>query len=100
MKDVLLILSACALALSVAGCGGLEFEKPRTLSECGNSEFLVPYKQLTDGDPHWFAYYDKLETDPSGRYVLSMRSDFESRRRRKPTESKSGWSTLATTTDG
>ena len=83
MKDVLLILSACALALSAAGCGGLEFEKPRTLSECGNSEFLVPYKQLTDGDPHWFAYYDKLETDPSGRYVLSMRSDFESR---TPTE--------------
>lgn len=77
MKGVVPILSACAPALSAAGCGGLEFEKPRTFSEYGNSEFLVPYKQLTDGDPHWFAYYDKLETDPSGRYVLSMRSNFK-----------------------
>ena len=41
MKDVVLILSACALALSAAGCGGLEFEKPRTFSEYGNSEFLA-----------------------------------------------------------
>ena len=84
MKDVVSILSACIFALSAAGCGGLEFEKPKLVAECGNSEFLVPYRQLTSGDPHWFAYYDKLETDPSGRYVLSMRSNFEGR---TPTDS-------------
>ena len=28
---------------------------------------------------HWFGYYDKLEFDPSGRYVLGMEVDFEGR---------------------
>ncbi|MBN1935138.1 MAG: hypothetical protein JW934_10760 [Anaerolineae bacterium] len=28
---------------------------------------------------HWFGYYDKLEIDPSGRYVLAMEVDFEHR---------------------
>src|SRR5262245_42881020 len=28
---------------------------------------------------HWFGYYDKLEFDPTGRFVLSMEVDFEHR---------------------
>ncbi len=28
---------------------------------------------------HWFGYYDKLQFDPSGRYVLGMEVDFEHR---------------------
>ncbi len=28
---------------------------------------------------HWFAYYDKLQFDPTGRYVLGMQVDFEHR---------------------
>ena len=28
---------------------------------------------------HWFAYYDKLQFDPTGRYVLGMEVDFEGR---------------------
>lgn len=28
---------------------------------------------------HWFGYYDKLQFDPSGRFVLGMRVDFEHR---------------------
>ncbi|WP_020531261.1 hypothetical protein [Flexithrix dorotheae] len=28
---------------------------------------------------HWFGYYDKWQTDPTGRYVLGMEVDFESR---------------------
>ncbi|MCP5109925.1 MAG: hypothetical protein GY953_03725, partial [bacterium] len=28
---------------------------------------------------HWFGYYDKLQFDPSGRYVLGMEGDFEHR---------------------
>lgn len=28
---------------------------------------------------HWFGYYDKLQFDPTGRYVLGMESTFENR---------------------
>ena len=28
---------------------------------------------------HWFGYYDKLQFDPTGRYVLAARVDFEGR---------------------
>ena len=28
---------------------------------------------------HWFGYYDKFQTDPTDRYVLGMRVDFEHR---------------------
>ena len=39
-----------------------------------------PVRQITRGPKHhWFAYYDKLEFDPSGRYVLGMEVDFEHR---------------------
>jgi hypothetical protein len=45
----------------------------------------VPYKRppiraITTGPKHhWFGYYDKLQFDPSGRYVLGMEVDFEHR---------------------
>lgn len=41
---------------------------------------LPPVRALTRGPKfHWFGYYDKLEFDPSGRYVLGMEVDFEHR---------------------
>jgi hypothetical protein len=43
-------------------------------------EKLPPTRVITRGPKHhWFAYYDKLEFDPSGRYVLGMEVDFEHR---------------------
>ena len=40
----------------------------------------VPAKVLTSGPKHhWFGYYDKLQFDPSGRYVLTAQVDFEGR---------------------
>jgi hypothetical protein len=37
-------------------------------------------RQITQGPKfHWFGYYDKLEFDPTGRYVLGMEVDFEHR---------------------
>jgi len=43
-------------------------------------ESLPPIRQITRGPKHhWFGYYDKLEFDPSGRYVLGMEVDFEHR---------------------
>jgi len=49
-------------------------------------EELPPVRAITRGPKfHWFGYYDKLEFDPSGRYVLGMEVDFE-HRAPKPTD--------------
>jgi hypothetical protein len=41
---------------------------------------LPPIRAITRGPKyHWFGYYDKLEFDPSQRYVLGMEVDFEGR---------------------
>ncbi len=46
----------------------------------GLSEDLVPTRKITKGPKfHWFGYYDKLEFDPSNRFVLSNQVDFEMR---------------------
>jgi hypothetical protein len=40
----------------------------------------APVRQITRGPKfHWFGYYDKLQFDPCGRYVLGMQVDFEHR---------------------
>ena len=40
----------------------------------------VPVRQITRGPKfHWFGYYDKLQFDPTSRYVLANESSFESR---------------------
>ena len=39
-----------------------------------------PIRAITTGPKHhWFGYYDKLQFDPTGRYVLGMEVDFEHR---------------------
>lgn len=46
----------------------------------GHTKLYVPTKKITFGPGyHWFAYYDKLQCDPTGRYVLSMKTTFEGR---------------------
>jgi hypothetical protein len=46
-------------------------------------EALPPVRAITKGPKfHWFGYYDKLEFDPSNRFVLGMEAAFENR---KPT---------------
>ena len=43
-------------------------------------EDLPPVRQLTQGPLfHWFGYYDKLQFDPTNRYVLSNEVPFEHR---------------------
>ena len=56
------------------------------LSGLGNDNILSkskinwPCERITDGNGfYWFAYYDKLQTDPTERYVLAMRVNFEGR---------------------
>lgn len=44
------------------------------------TEKLPPVRAITRGPNfHWFGYYDKLQFDPTGRYVLAMEVDFEHR---------------------
>lgn len=43
-------------------------------------EKLPPVRAITRGPKfHWFAYYDKLQFDPTDRYALGMEVDFEHR---------------------
>ena len=43
-------------------------------------EYFPPVRAITSGPKfHWFAYYDKLQFDPTCRYVLGMEVDFEHR---------------------
>ena len=46
----------------------------------GEAERLPAVRAITRGPKfHWFGYYDKLEFDPSSRYVLGMEAGFENR---------------------
>jgi hypothetical protein len=46
----------------------------------GAEKSLPPVRAITKGPRHhWFGYYDKLEFDPTDRYVLGMEVDFEHR---------------------
>ena len=84
MKKIFLCSAAAAL---LAGCSGPKsqdlFADPdndRIAAYDSLSVFHVPVKQITFGPKyHWFAYYDKQECDPTGRYVLSMQTDFQHR---------------------
>ena len=50
------------------------------LTAASEPDKLPPVRQITRGPKHhWFGYYDKLEFDPSCRYVLGMEIDFEHR---------------------
>ncbi len=41
---------------------------------------LPPLRAVTRGPKfHWFGYYDKLQFDPTGRYLLGMEVDFQHR---------------------
>jgi hypothetical protein len=65
-------LSAVAGSFIISGRPGLHFR--------GSDTFELPVRQLTNGPGyHWFGYYDKLQTDPSGRYILGMQVPFEMR---------------------
>ena len=88
MKKIKLYILAGTAAAALAACcsDGFKFNSPSedaALLKAQKSEIFVPYKKLTQGPyKHWFAYYDKLEVDPTGRYVLAMRTSFEGRRPR------------------
>jgi hypothetical protein len=56
------------------------------LARAGDTAPLPPVRAITKGPKHhWFGYYDKLEFDPTDRYVLGMEVAFE---HRQPTPSE------------
>jgi hypothetical protein len=64
------------------GIFGLGFQ--HILSGQLSPEQFPPARRLTNGPNfHWFGYYDKLQIDPTGRYLLAMQVNFEGR---TPTE--------------
>ena len=65
--------STAAAALGIAAA-------PR-MSLADESQAQYPPQRTITGGPkhHWFAYYDKLQFDPTGRYCLGMQVDFEHR---------------------
>ncbi len=66
-------------ALAVAGLPVASADKKIWADEKA-AKPQVPIRTITKGPKaHWFGYYDKLQFDSSGRYVLGMAVDFESR---------------------
>jgi len=46
----------------------------------GQTKAYVPIKRITSPPGyHWFGYYDKIQCDPTNRYVLGMKTQFEHR---------------------
>ena len=50
-------------------------------SGCAQNRDAFPTTRVITREPkhHWFGYYDKLQFDPTSRYVLGMEFDFEYR---------------------
>ncbi len=70
--------------------------RPRIAMGSTSEEKLPPIRQVTSGPRfHWFGYYDKLQFDPTGRYLLSMEVDFEHRSPRPDDVVKVGMIDLA-----
>ena len=64
------------LITGTAACANLS----TILLAAENDQKLPPVRQLTKGPKfHWFGYYDKLQFDPTGRYILGMEVGFEGR---------------------
>ena len=65
---------------SVAAMLGFAGIHGRDLAGGADTESFPPVHQLTHGPRHhWFGYYDKLQFDPTSRFVLGMEVPFEHR---------------------
>ena len=65
--------------VQVGIAGGIALAGFRKFAHASNLE-LPPVRTITRGPKfHWFGYYDKLQFDPTNRYVLGMEVDFEHR---------------------
>lgn len=68
------------LKSTLAGASGLPIAAHSQDDLAKYSKTLVPTRALTSGPKfHWFGYYDKLQFDPTDRFVLSNQLEFEGR---------------------
>lgn len=68
-----------ALKTGMTALAGTFLMSPKNLSAFSQSQ-TFPVRAITKGPKfHWFGYYDKLQFDPTGRYVLGMEVGFEHR---------------------
>jgi hypothetical protein len=76
-----LLRCAAGGTLALTGCSSLAAgAKSKTVNRKLQTENLPPVRAITRGPKfHWFSYYDKLQFDPTRRYVLGMEVDFEHR---------------------
>ncbi len=66
MRSVFFVVSLCLLAIIASNVIARDLQPP--------------VRAITKGPNfHWFGYYDKLQFDPTERYVLGMEVDFEGR---------------------
>lgn len=70
-----------ALKLGISAlAGSFLLSESNLFSRSKVSEETFSVRALTKGPKfHWFGYYDKLQFDPSNRYVLGMEVNFEHR---------------------
>ncbi|MEO2047473.1 MAG: hypothetical protein ABGX16_12985 [Pirellulales bacterium] len=83
-RSLLQRATATALGLSCAGIHDTFFQGEGVSAETApigtSATNFPPVRCVTRGPKHhWFGYYDKLQFDPSGRYLLGMAVDFEHR---------------------
>lgn len=68
------------LRIATASAGSLAGLSSRGLFAAEGNKVLTKSRTITRGPKHhWFGYYDKLQFDPSQRFVLGMEVDFEHR---------------------
>jgi hypothetical protein len=74
-----IVIMLCVAFSAFPGCG----KKDKALFDPAwpkRAEYFVPVQKLTHGPAyHWFGYYDKLQMDETGRYVLGMEVGFQDR---------------------
>jgi len=66
--------------LRQTACGALALSGLSGIAAAANPDDPPKVRAITRGPKfHWFAYYDKLQFDPTSRYALGMQVDFEHR---------------------
>jgi hypothetical protein len=70
----------CLASLAGAAAGLTAFPRGLFAKDESLDESLPPVRAITKKPKHhWFGYYDKLQFDPTNRFVLGMEVDFEHR---------------------